>query len=118
MYNNINELFDPYQGFVRGNMFQKSYDNYGKVYDVKPMNEQAELLTYIDVYDFAMLDLSLYLDICPNDSNMIAIYNNIKNEKDNVVRKYEESYGPLTLDGGCLNTIPWNWTVYPWPWEV
>lgn len=118
MYNNINELFDPYQGFVRGNMFQKSYDNYGKVYDVKPMNEQAELLTYIDVYDFAMLDLSLYLDIYPNDSNMIAIYNNIKNEKDNVVRKYEESYGPLTLDGGCLGGTPWNWTVYPWPWEV
>lgn len=118
MYNNMNELYEPYQGFVRGNMFVKSYDNYGKVYDVKPMNEQAELLTYIDIYDFVMMDLDLYLDVHPNDTNIISLYNNIKKEKGNVVRKYEECYGPLTLDGDGLNGTPWGWTVYPWPWEV
>lgn len=118
MYNNMNELFEPYQGFVRGNMFQKSYDNYGKIYDVKPMNDQAELLTYIDVYDFAMLDLCLYLDLNPNDSNMITLYNNLKNEKHNIVRKYEEHYGPLTLNSDELSGHQWSWAVYPWPWEV
>lgn len=118
MYNNTNELFEPYQGFIRGNMFQNLYDNYGKVYDVKPMNEQAELLTYIDIYDFAMIDLGLYLDVFPNDQNMIAFYNNIRKEKCNVIKKYEENYGPLTLESDALNVTPWSWDKNPWPWEV
>ena len=45
-----NKLYEPYQGFIRGNLFENLYDPY-KVngpYEIKPMNEQAELLTYID----------------------------------------------------------------------
>jgi hypothetical protein len=118
MYNNTNEVYEPYQGFIRGNMFKNSYDNYGKVYDVKPLNEQAELLTYIDIFDFAMLDLGLYLDIYPNNQNIISLYNNIRDEKNKVMRQYEDNYGPLTLNSDALNTVPWSWNMNPWPWEV
>jgi len=56
MYNKQIELYEPYQGFIRGNMFPELFDQYGRIYDIKPMNEQAELLTYIDIFDFALID--------------------------------------------------------------
>lgn len=117
MYNSTNDLFEPYQGFIRGNMFKNLYDGYGKVYDIQPLNEHAELLTYLDMLDFAMIDIGLYLDVFPNDSNMIAIYNNIKDEKNKVMNKYEENYGPITLNSDELNKSPWCWDKNPWPWE-
>ena len=117
MYNSTNDLFEPYQGFIRGNMFKNLYDGYGKVYDIQPLNEHAELLTYLDMLDFAMIDIGLYLDVFPNDNNMISIYNNIKDEKNNVMYKYEEKYGPITLNSDELNKSPWCWDKTPWPWE-
>ena len=117
MYNSTNDLFEPYKGFIRGNMFKNLYDGYGKVYDIQPLNEHAELLTYLDMLDFAMIDIGLYLDVFPNDNNMIAIYNNIKDEKNKVMYKYEEKYGPITLNSDELNKSPWCWDKTPWPWE-
>ena len=73
MYNENGNLFEPYQGFIRGNMFQDLYSSFGKVYEIKPMNEQAELLTYIDMLDFACIDLGLYLDIDPDNIQMIQL---------------------------------------------
>ena len=115
MYNN--SLYEPYQGFIRGNMFKKLYDQYGKLYEIKPINEQAELLTYIDMFDFACIDLSLYLDIYPNNQQIINLYNQIKNEKNNIINKYESNYGPLMLNNS-LNENYWLWDNSPWPWEV
>ena len=124
MYNNMNmsnssanNLFEPYQGFIRGNMFENLYDGYGKVYDIKPMNEQAEMLTYIDIFEFACIDLGLYLDVFPNDQNMIQLYNRFREEKANIMKKYEESYGPLELSSSALRRMPWSWDNNPWPWE-
>ena len=117
MYSKVNNLYEPYQGFIRGNMFKDLFDQYGKVYDIKPMNEQAELLTYLDMFEFACIDLALYLDIYPNDLEMLNIYNQINNEKVNVLSKYEESFGAITQNSKYLNNS-WSWDNSPWPWEV
>ena len=118
MINQNLDLFETYNGFIRGNMFKSIYDNYGKVYEIKPMNEQAELLTYIDMYDFACIDLSLYLDIYPNDYIIINLYNQINMEKANITSQYEEKFGPLSLSSKYLNKENWLWENSPWPWEV
>lgn len=118
MYNQNNSLYEPYQGFIRGNMFKNIFDQYGKVYDIKPMNEQAELLTYLDMFDFACIDLGLYLDIYCKDENIINLYNEICNEKKKILKQYEEKYGPISLGSQELNNLPWVWNNTPWPWEV
>ncbi len=118
MYNENGNLFEPYQGFIRGNMFQDLYSPFGKVYEIKPMNEQAELLTYIDMLDFACIDLGLYLDIDPDNIQMIQLYNQLREEKKKIKKQYEESYGPLTLASKALEARPWAWDETPWPWEV
>lgn len=117
MYNSTEKLFEPYQGFIRGNMFKNLYDDYGPVYDINPMNEQAELLTYLDMFEFAMIDIGLYLDVFPNDKEMVNLYNNLKSEKKKILDKYEKDYNSLSLDSDDLNKMPWDWNKNPWPWE-
>ena len=58
-------LYNPYQGYIRGNMFPNLYNTYkiSAPFEIEPMNEQADLLTNIDSYCFALIDLNLYLDI-------------------------------------------------------
>ena len=47
---NNKKILDPYNGFVRGNMFSDLYNGYklNKPLDITPLNEQADMLTYID----------------------------------------------------------------------
>ena len=107
-YRNINNLYNPYNGFIRGNLFKNLYEPYLKKepYDVKPMNEQASMLTDIDSLCFALVDLNLYLDIYPNDKNMINLFNQYRKEKEYITKEYEEKYGPLTLNSDALNKYP------------
>lgn len=114
-----NPLFDPYNGLIRGNLFKNLYDPYKlkEPYEIKPMNEQAEYLTYLDALGFAMVDLNLYLDVYPNDSEKINLYNKYKKEKEDVLREYESKYGPITLTSNNLNKTPWAWNNMPWPWD-
>ena len=112
-------LYDPYQGFIRGNMFKDLYDPYklNNPYNIEPANDQAKMLTCIDALSFAMIDLNLYLDIYPNSKEYIDLFNRYRIEKNNLVKEYENKYGPLTLDSDANNTYPWTWDRMPWPWE-
>lgn len=116
---NNKKILDPYNGFIRGNMFSDLYNGYklNKPLDITPLNEQADMLTYIDSLCFALIDLNLYLDLYPNDSKIIELFNNYRMEKDEITKEYESKYGPLTLNSDSLNKAPWAWDNMPWPWE-
>ena len=118
--NNVdNNLYDDYQGFIRGNMFKNLYDPYKiqQPYEIKPMNEQADLLTHIDALTFAMTDLQLYLDTHPTDRGMISLFNKYRKEKIDRVKDYESKYGPLTIDSDSIGQNSWEWIDEPWPWQ-
>lgn len=113
-------LSNPYKGFIRGNMFENLYNSYKNTepYDIKPMNEQAELLTYIDSLSFACIDLNLYLDVNPNDRHVIELFNQYRQQKKELMEQYQNKYGPLILNSDSLNNYPWPWNNKPWPWEI
>ena len=116
---NQNELYDPYNGLIRGNLFKELYDPYisEEPYEIKPMNDQAKLLTKLDSLGFAMVDLNLYLDVYPNDKEKINLYNQYRREKENLLKEYENKYGPITTTSASLNSFPWAWNNIPWPWD-
>ena len=116
---NDNRLYDPYNGLIRGNLFKNLYDPYktGEPYEIKPMNEQAKLLTNLDALGFAMIDLNLYLDVFPNDREKINLYNQYRKEKEEILKEYEAKFGPITTNSNSLNSIPWAWNNMPWPWD-
>lgn len=114
-----NKIYDPYNGFIRGNMFSDLYNAYkiSNPYEIRPMNEQAELLTYIDALGFATIDLNLYLDIHPDDKNALSLFNQYRTQLNEYTKNYENKYGPLLLRSNALESYPWAWDNNPWPWQ-
>lgn len=114
------QTLDPTEGWIRGNLFKNQYDPY-KNYQpatLNPKNEKEALLYQVMQYKFALIELNLYLDTHPNDTEMIKLYNEYLNIEKQMSDKYESMYGPLTLDSNYLNKNTWVWNNSPWPWEV
>jgi hypothetical protein len=114
---NPNQVYDVYNGFIRGNMFPDLFNEYKltRPYDIKPMNEQAEMLTKVDAYSFALNDINLYLDTHPNDQKMINLFKQYSEDVKTVTREYESKYGPLYASSS--EGYPWDWNNMPWPWD-
>ena len=121
-YNNTEgkmSLYNPYNGLIRGNLFKDIYVPYksNEPYEIKPNNEQADILTKIDSLCFALVDLNLYLDVFPDNRSAIELYTKYNEEKERLVNEYESMYGPLSLNSESLSAIPWSWDNMPWPWD-
>lgn len=116
---NPNSVYDPYAGFIRGNMFPDLYNSYkvNKPIEIKPSNEKMQMKTMLDAMEFATIDLNLYLDIYPNDRDMIQLFSQYVNELEKVKEEYEKKYGPLTTNCKANEKYPWAWDDNPWPWE-
>lgn len=116
---NPNDLYNSYNGFIRGNMFPDLYNGYKlrEPIEIKPENEQADMLTYLDSLSFALVDINLYLDTHPNDREMINLYNRFLDEQKLIMDEYEKMYGPLNTNSNSLKGNSWLWNNSPWPWE-
>ena len=114
-----NDLTDPKTALDRGNLFNNLYEPYKnfKYRALKPTNNKEELLYNILMHNFVLTELALYLDLNPNNQNMLNSYNKYLNNKKQLVNEYEKNFGPLTMDGVNSATNNWNWMTSPWPWE-
>lgn len=79
------------------------------------MTEREILLKKISTYQFAVLDLQLFLDTHPNDKSIIEKMREYKDALKPLVADFEKKYGPLTKSRSNANH--WNWIKSPWPWE-
>ena len=116
--NNLN-LFNPYEGYLKGNAFKDEYKPY-KDYKVAKLNinsEKEEMLVNIGQYSFMMHDLNLYLDVHSNDREALEKFTEYRNRTNNLINMYERKYGPLCVLGDSNNTTPFNWVTSKWPWE-
>lgn len=113
-------VFTAREGFIRGNMFKDLYDPYISVepFNLMPSSEREDLLNHVRDYGFAATDLGLYLDVHPDDTEKIKIFNECLQEGQRYKNEFEQKYGPLSLDSETLNNYPWAWITPPWPWEV
>ena len=80
-YSNDNissKVIDPSVGFSRGNLFNNLYDQYKnyKPVMINPQSEKDALLNQWQQYNFAVVELNLYLDTYPNDVNALKLLNN------------------------------------------
>lgn len=117
--NNSQALAGPYDGYIKGNLFNNLYDQYKSYRPTRlsPNNEQAELLLNVDQTTFAAHELKLYLDVYPNDTNMINLYNEYQKMASEQIKAYERKYGPLLADSPSANNT-FSWEAYSWPWET
>lgn len=117
--NQSKELLEPYEAFIRGNLYNNLYQQYKNYRPTRlvPNNEQAELLLNVDQLTFAAHELNLYLDIFPDNQMMIKLFNQYTEMANEAVKKYEEKYGPLTVSAQS-NLDTFSWQAYSWPWEM
>ena len=113
--NNTN-LSEPKNGFLRGNMFNNLYDPYKnyKYRELRANNKKEEMLYNIMMYNFILTEMDLYLDLTPDNMEVVKLYKEYLNNKLKLVNEYEKNYGPLTLD---YVGNSWNWINSPWTWD-
>ncbi len=81
-------------------------------------NKQCALLKKIQEMEFVAIELLLYLDTHPEDTDALNDYNCAVDVMEKYLQEYEDEYGSLIALGhhgvrGC-----WDWSEDPWPWEV
>lgn len=76
-----------------------------------------DLMKRIKNFEFAAVDLNLYLDNNPTNQQAISDYNMIVKELKELKKVYEMNNGPLTNFGESPSQFPWRWVEDPWPWE-
>lgn len=73
-----------------------------------------EILQKIRYLDFAVVELSEYLDTHPMDKKAIKLHNEYANELEILRETFEKTFGPLSIKCPCNK---WRWIENPWPWE-
>jgi spore coat protein JB len=80
------------------------------------MSGRERLLKCISEYDFAVIDLNLFLDSHPGDTSASMKAAEYKCKSDELRAEYEEKYGPLQSSETQQNR--WAWIRTKWPWEA
>lgn len=121
--NNMNmnnqNLFNPTEGFIKGNMFSNLYSEYKnyKPQMLNPKSEQEKMLYELDSISFAAHELNLYLDMHPEDQSMVTLFNDYRRKLEELTKNYESMYGPLTVNSNEMENKTFSWVNTSWPWE-
>jgi spore coat protein JB len=99
-----------------GTLFKNIYKPYKVVPKLIAESNEEKLLLKIQQYEIALMDLNLYLDIFPNDSSLVNLYNKYNNELEVLKKEFENKYYNLSKDTSAKNNT-WKWLDGKWPWE-
>lgn len=75
---------------------------------------REELMKQIKCLNFAVIDISLYLNTHPDDRKALCLHREYCNQLKEVKDKYQKIFGPLSIYYPCNK---WRWLEEPWPWE-
>ncbi len=81
------------------------------------MKERDSLLKKVQMYEFCLVDINLYLDSHPFCKDGLAYYKKYSALSKEARDEYTAKYGPI-----CPSDVDvshhWTWVDAPWPWEV
>ncbi|MCI8461165.1 MAG: spore coat protein CotJB [Bacilli bacterium] len=113
------DLFTPTEGYDKGNLFRNIYSQYKNYRPItlRPKSEKEKKLFELSAVAFAAHELNLYLDLHPEDQSMLALFNDYRRKSNELIKEYEENYGPLTVSSDALEGNTFTWEKDTWPWE-
>mgnify|MGYP003305169961 CR=1 FL=1 len=99
-------------GFSKGNMDSTLYSQFEN-YVPRTLNENdPEIL--LMTYQFALIDLQLYLDVHPDDVVTKELFDKYLAEYNKVKKDFESNKYPVTLDSMANTGKTWKW-LKNWP---
>lgn len=80
------------------------------------MTEREMMLKKIGTCKFAIVDIDLFLNTHPGDTEMLKKREEYMAQLQPLVKSFEAKFGPLTKSESDTNT--WAWVKDPWPWDT
>ncbi len=78
---------------------------------------QNDLMLEIQTVDFALVELSLYLNTHPDDLEAIRQYNTLAKKSQELKKEYVEKVGAFSSFGVNFSRHPFDYATSDWPWE-
>jgi len=85
---------------------------------MKPMTKREAFLWKVQAYEFALLEVGLFLDTHPKDQTALSYFEQYRHMKHLAEAEYTRMYGPITMDHMDNDLSTWQWIENPWPWEM
>ena len=113
--NSLNDVTNFYianialsNGSIEQSLYKPYYNYVPRT--IKLTEDKVGLLNAIRSYYFALADLTLYLDVNPNNVVALELYNKYVESFNLAMNQYESLYGPLTIFSitSDLNSFSWN----------
>ncbi len=79
------------------------------------MNDRETMLRRIAALDFAVVELNLYMDTHPFDSDVNEKLNEYKHKSKMLKEEFQKKFEPLSPNSKEKNR--WGWISDPWPWN-
>ena len=79
-----------------------------------PCERCSDLLTELRQLDFAINEITLYIDVYPDCCEAKAYLKELREKRAKVAAEYESKHGMLTMYGVCGESSD---KCAPWPWE-
>jgi spore coat protein JB len=103
------------QGLSKGNMSQGLYDAFG---NYVPKELPYNLENALRAYNFAIIDLGLYLDTHPDEANVKTLYDQYVAKFNEIKETYKKQNKMLDLKSPNKDKT-WTWSKkFPWEGEM
>lgn len=76
------------------------------------------LLRQIMELQFTAIELNLFLDTHPCDSDALRDIGRVNEKLSGLIDDYERQCGPLFPFSPLYDQERWRWIEEPWPWEM
>lgn len=91
---------------------------YASAINYQNKSKKESMLKEISMIDFAIIDLSEYLDTHPGDEDAVTYIKQYMSILCKLKEEYAALFGPLTLYDSRFSTNKnWGWAKMPLPWE-
>ncbi len=80
------------------------------------MKTREQLLQIIRKYDFALYDLTLYLDTHTQCQEALRLFRKYRALRQSAMEEYVRRFGPIQAVQNENDKV-WDWAKGPYPWE-
>lgn len=81
------------------------------------MGDKMKWRKKIDAYDFAILEMGLYLDTHPDDEEAMKTRAAYMQKRCELIEEYEKCFGPYIVTQNDVTGDRWTWVDNLWPWD-